>query len=465
MSVLDQLPPEYARDLSEPIRAAIAASGRKLVALDDDPTGVQTVHDTAVLARWEVADLAADLRDPRPVCFVLTNSRSLPEPEAVAINQEVAANLLAASGRTGVEFAIASRSDSTLRGHYPAETDALAAAIGGVDGVLIVPAFFEGGRYTVGDIHWVRDGDRLVPAGDTEFARDATFGYVRSNLREWVAEKTGGRVPASEVGSISIEDVRHGGPDRVASILQGIGGGRPVVVNAATYRDLDVVVLGLLMAEASGKRFLCRTGAGFVRARAGLAERPLLSRADLLGPGAAMPLPGLVAVGSHVRRTSEQLAELFRLAAVAPIELNVRVVLDPSSRDGEVRRAQKAADAALDRGLTPVVATSRAVTASADRGTQLNVGRAVSAALVQVVAGVRHRPGWIVGKGGITSSDVGTQALGARRAIVLGQVRPGIPVWRLGPETRYPGLPYVVFPGNVGGTQTLAEVVSLLHGG
>jgi uncharacterized protein YgbK (DUF1537 family) len=54
--------------------------------------------------------------------------------------------------------------------------------------------------------------------------------------------------------------------------------------------------------------------------------------------------------------------------------------------------------------------------------------------------------------------------LGVKRAMVLGQILPGIPVWELGPETKFPGLPYVVFPGNVGGPDALKEVVRKLKG-
>jgi uncharacterized protein YgbK (DUF1537 family) len=462
-SILDNLPPEYPDDgIGERIRDAIAASGRTVVALDDDPTGVQTVADTAVLARWSEAEMAAELRQAKPVFFVLTNSRSLPADGATRLNREVVGNLVAASRATGVGVAVASRSDSTLRGHFPAETDAIAAVLGGVDGVLIVPAFFEGGRYTVGDVHWVRDGERFVPAAETEFARDATFGYAHSNLKEWVEEKTGGRVRAGDVASLSIDEIRGGGPERVASLLGQVEGGQPVVVNAASYRDLDVVVLGLVQAEAAGKRFVYRTAASFVRARAGLSERPLLTRAELVGADAPSGLPGLVVVGSHVKRTGEQLARLLTLPDVVGIELSVPAILAGTAERGEaITRTQAEASAALRNGQVPVVATSREV---ATGGDQLDVGRAVSAALVEVVRGVDGRPGFVVGKGGITSSDVGTEALGARRAIVLGQIRPGIPVWRLGPETRFPGLAYVVFPGNVGGPDTLAEVVTLLRG-
>ncbi|MEA2524322.1 MAG: hypothetical protein QOF73_1549, partial [Thermomicrobiales bacterium] len=465
VTLLDALPPEYPGDLERHVRDAVATSSRKVVALDDDPTGVQTVHDTAVLARWSVADLVAELQRPNPVFFILTNSRSLPTSEAVALNAEIVGNLAAASRETGIGFAVASRSDSTLRGHFPAETDAIATAIGGMDGVLLCPAFFEGGRYTIDDIHYVHDGDRLVPAAESEFARDATFGYAHSNLREWVEEKTGGRVRAGDVVSLPLAEIRTGGPNRIAELLLAVEGGQPVVVNAASYADLSVVALGLLRAEAAGKRFVYRTGASFVRARVGMPARPLLTRAELLGANAPPYLPGLIVVGSHVRRSGEQLARLLELPRTAGIEVGVPELLaSEAAREREVERALREAETALRSGVTPVIYTSRKVEIAIG-GDQLAVSRTVSAALVTIAGGVEGRPGFVVGKGGITSSDVGTQALGARRAVVLGQIRPGVPVWRLGPETRFPELPYVVFPGNVGGPETLAEVVAELRGG
>ena len=198
--------------LEAQVRAAVRASGRKLVALDDDPTGVQTVANVAVLARWEVVDLATELQGEAPLFFILTNSRSLSAPDASALNREIAANLVAASRETKISFAIASRSDSTLRGHFPAETDAIAAELGGVDGVLLCPAFFEGGRVTINDVHYLRDGERLIPVNETEFARDATFGYRHANLRQWVEEKTNGRIPADAVRSLSLDDLQTASP-------------------------------------------------------------------------------------------------------------------------------------------------------------------------------------------------------------------------------------------------------------
>lgn len=469
----EAVPPAVeAADLEARVLDAVAASGRKVVALDDDPTGVQTVHDVAVLAGWDPETLASELRRPEPLFFVLTNSRSLPESQASELNREIAANLLAASQETGVPFVVASRSDSTLRGHFPAETEALAEAIGDIDGVLVCPAFFEVGRVTAADVHFLRDGERLIPVSETEFARDATFGYLARSLPAWVAEKSRGQVASDEVASLSLETIRLGGPDAVASQLREISGGRYVVVNAVDCPDLWVVVLGLLRVEAEGKRFLYRTGASFVRARAGIRPRPLLSRGDLMGMQALRPARGLVVVGSHVRRSSEQLERLLGAGELEPLggghvvgmEVSVPAVVQ-GDLDGqrEVERVTRSADEALFSGKTPVIYTSRNVLrTTADD--ELAVARRVSDALVAIVQGLRAQPDFIVGKGGITSSDVGTRGLEARRAVVLGQIRPGVPVWRLGPESRFPGLPYVVFPGNVGGPETLAEIVFELIG-
>jgi uncharacterized protein YgbK (DUF1537 family) len=448
--------------LEEHVRAAVAESGRKIVALDDDPTGVQTVHDVAVLAGWDRNVLADELQRPEALFFVLTNSRSLPRDRAASLNQEIAANLIAANGETGVAFALVSRSDSTLRGHFPAETDALASALGGVDGVLICPAFFEGGRMTAGDVHLVREGDRLVPAAETEFARDTTFGYRARSLPDWIAEKTGGRVPATDVASLSLRDIRVGGVDRVAELLCGVQNGQPVVVNALGYPDLWTVVLGLLRAEERGKRFLYRSGASFVRARAGIGDQPLLTRGDLLGRNAPSPARGVMVVGSHVRRSTEQLERLLALPSAVGMEVRVAELLgDAGTRSGEVARLRQQMNDALAQRLSPVVFTSRSLLRP-EGGDELEIARTVSDALVRIVQGLEVVPDFVIGKGGITSSDVGTRGLGARRARVLGQVRPGVPVWRLGPESRFPGMPYVVFPGNVGSPETLVEIVAEL---
>jgi uncharacterized protein YgbK (DUF1537 family) len=465
-----RLPPEWPSDPLPQIRELLDRSGRTLGVLDDDPTGPQTVHGALVVTDWSESALAEALAEERRFFYILTNTRSLPEREAASRAAEAARNLARAGRSVGRGVVVGIRGDSTLRGHHPAETwavrDALEAEVGlPFDGELIAPFFLEGGRVTVGDVHYVLEGERFVPAGQTEFARDTAFGFHASRLPDWAAEKTGGRVKATDVVSVSIEDVRLGGPERVAQLLSEVANRRTVVVNAASYRDLEVFVLGLLRAEAAGKRFLYRTAASFVRVRAGLAGRPLLTFEELYPGGHLTSHGGLTVVGSHVRRSTEQLeAALAALPDLVGVELQVGRILDEGSRASEISDAVAAASGALEAGRGVVLFTSREVATSGEREADLRLSQRVSAALVDVVRNLQATPRYLIAKGGITSSDLATEALGVRRAEVPGQVAPGVPCWILGSTSRYPGIPYVIFPGNVGSRETLAEVIRQLRG-
>ncbi len=457
--VLASLPPEWPEDLSPAIRAEFAAAGRKLVVLDDDPTGTQTVHDIPVLTVWDVPALTDELLDPAPACYILTNSRSLKVSEACALVKDVMQNLLRAAAATGKPIRVFSRSDSTLRGHFPEETDAIAEGLGTTaDALLLVPCFFDGGRYTLDDVHYVLEGDQLVPAGETEFARDPAFGYKASDLRQWVVEKSRGRIPATQVRSLELEAIRGGGPDYVFQALSA--GPRPSVwiVNAAAVSDLQVVALGMLRAERSGLRILCRTAASFVPVSCGMPPAPLLEPHDFPPELGA----GLVVVGSFVPRTSRQLAALLEAGGLRSMEVSVAELLDGSRRDTLIRRAAAFATESLKGGYDTVLYTTRTLVTGSDREDSIALQRKISRGLCSIVRALETRPRFLVAKGGITASDLATEALGVKRALVLGQIYPGVPVWKLGPESRYPGIPYVVFPGNVGGDSTLLETVEKL---
>jgi uncharacterized protein YgbK (DUF1537 family) len=436
-----------------------AAPPAKIVVLDDDPTGTQTVHGIPVLTEWSVPSLVAELAASGPCFYILTNSRAFSATRAGALAREIGRNLRDAGKECGRSFRVVSRSDSTLRGHYPAETDALAAALGGgFDATLIIPAFFDGGRVTINDIHYVVGPGGRVPAGETEFARDATFGYRASNLREWVEEKTAGRVKAEEVVSVSLDDLRGDRAGLVARLV-ALTGGAVAIVNAAEPGDLQALVEALGIVEAAGKRFLFRTAASFVAAYAGIVARPLLRAEEIAPPGKGS---GLVIVGSYVGKTSRQLENLWRSPGVSAVELVVEKLLVPASRAGEVAAAAQKVATLLGQGANVALFTSRKLVTGSNAGENLAIGEAVSRSLVEIVSTLRTRPRWLVAKGGITSSDVATTALGVRRALILGQALPGVPVWLLGPETRWPGLAYVVFPGNVGDDDALGHLVSRL---
>ncbi len=449
------------------VRAASEALGSRLVVLDDDPTGTQSVSDLPVLTAWEVEDFAAVFATDAPAVYVLTNARSLGEADARERNRSVAAHALAAASAAGLDLEFVSRGDSTLRGHFPLETDTLAEAVveaGGapIDGVLIVPAFPDAGRVTIGGVHYMREGDELRPIGETEFARDATFGYASSALADWVAEKSGGRHPAASVIVVDLAVVRAGA-EAIADRIQDAENRTPIVCDVVDENDLRLLSLGLIETRRRGKSLLSRVGPPFVRARIGAEQRAPLTASEAF-PDGGPERGGLIVVGSHVAVTTRQLA---RLRSAHPdltdIEIDVARVLDPAGADDYLRQTAADIAAALDDGDV-VVSTTRTVTVAADADASLEIARTVSSAVVRIVQDVvaETRPRFVVAKGGITSSDVAARGLSMRRATVLGPMLPGIiSLWEPadGPAV---GVPYVVFAGNVGDDDALAHVVTTL---
>ena len=432
--------------------------------LDDDPTGSQAVHGVTVVLPSE-PDFADVLADPDACCFVLTNTRSMSEPDAVALTHDVATRLFRLE-LDGEPLDVVSRGDSTLRGHVLAEVRAIDAArrevLGsGFDGMLLVPAFFEAGRYTAGDIHYATVGGVPIPVGETEFARDASFGYTSSDLRDFVVEKSAGAIPRGRVLSVGLHDIRSGGVERVAEILRGARELMPIVVNADGYDDLDVVERALRLVGAEGLRFVSRSGPSFVRALIGSGESPALTAADV----APRPGHGLVVVGSHVAQTARQLARLTERFPLTHVELDVPTLLgDASGRT--VAEAAARVRAALPREDV-LLTTSRSLVRDADPSRSLEIAAAVSDAVVAIVReALAAHPSWVLAKGGITSHDVAVRGLGLQRATVLGQFFPGmVSALRIdaADDEAALGIRYVVFAGNVGDDDALADVVARLR--
>jgi uncharacterized protein YgbK (DUF1537 family) len=296
-----------------------------------------------------------------------------------------------------------------------------------------------------------------VPVAETEFAEDPVFAYRDSDLRAWAARRMG--IARDEVASIALDELRRGGEAHVAARLADLRDGRVVVLDAVTQADLELAALGIAAAERDGRRFVCRTGPSFVAARAG---RALPAPLDGI---ATEPGHGLVVVGSHTALTTRQLERAVDRHGLATVELAVDAVTDPARRGAELERAVAQASAALgDRDMA--LATSRTLAQAATPTASVELKAAIASAVVEVVERVvaATPPAFVVAKGGITANDLATKALGAGRATVLGQLFPGqVSVWRLH-DVRCAPLPYVVFPGNVGDDEALADAVARLKG-
>lgn len=459
-------PPAYAQaeKLLADARKGFAC---KWVVLDDDPTGTQTVNHVSVYTDWSVESLRQGFEENRPLFFVLTNSRGMTEKETKKIHAEIAERIVKISKEMGISFQIISRGDSTLRGHYPTETEVLQTVVEKetdipFDGEILCPFFPQGGRYTLNDIHYVATEGMLIPAAETEFARDKTFGYKNSNLGLWVEEKTRGRFPAEEQISVSLSELRAGDAEGIAEKLKRVSGFRKVFVNALRYEDLEVFAAALFLALKAGKHFLYRTAAAFPEVMGDIKKAPLLTAKDLQDTGNIHG--GLIVVGSHVKKTTEQLEQLLALKEVWGIPFASSLVLDEEAFKQEQDRVQNELKAHLMAGETVAVYTDRKLMLpeTGDPEEALKLSLKISDAVTDFVRNLQVRPRFMIAKGGITSSDIGVKGLGIKRAEVAGQLLPGIPVWRTGRESRFPGLPYVIFPGNVGNADSLKTAAEIL---
>ncbi len=468
IGILGEIPPVDEREVDRELENLRVRLNKKIVVLDDDPTGVQTVHGVSVYTDWKEESIREGFQEPGSMFFILTNSRGMTVPQTTAAHREIARTLVRISVETGREFILISRSDSTLRGHYPLETETLRQEIEQAagtcfDGEILIPFFLEGGRFTLGNIHYVKEGNQLTPAGLTEFAKDRSFGYNASHLGQWCEEKTKGMFRAEDMTYISLEDLRGRRIDAIVRQLGSVTGFRKVIVNAVDYADVKVFITAFLISLQSGKRFMFRSAAAVPKVLGGISSIPLLTREDLVAPQNLNG--GMILVGSHVNKTSRQLEELRNSKApLLFMEFNQHLVLKPDGLESEVRRIAQAGEEEIRKGRTIVVYTRRERfdLESDNPDLQLEVSTRISDALTSLVGSLTVRPSFIITKGGITSSDVGTKALKVRRAKVMGQISPGIPVWMTGDESRFPGMPLIIFPGNVGGIGTLREIVELL---
>jgi uncharacterized protein YgbK (DUF1537 family) len=430
----------------------------KIIAIDDDPTGSQTVHGCLLLTRWDVGTLTTALRDPAPLFFVLSNTRGMDAERAAAVTREICVNLrlaladLAATG-TPVQPVLVSRSDSTLRGHYPVETDVIAAELGPFDAHFLVPAFFEGGRVTRDGTHYLLVDDRPVPVHETEFAKDSVFGFSTAFLPDYVAEKTGGRIGAGDVERFTLAELR-GDLEPLEQRLAALAGNACCVVDAERQSDLDQFAAAVLAAAGQGRRFLFRSAASLLTSLAALPPQPV-APADM-GRFARGGRPGVVLMGSHVGKSTRQLEHLTTNADILPLEIDLDRLADADALIADLIGAVETAQGA---GRGAVLYTSRGEYRFPSKAERLAFGERVSSLLVDIV---RHLPadiGFLISKGGITSNDTLSKGLVLTTARVLGQVRAGCSVVRCPADhPRFPDLPVVIFPGNVGGDDALTEV-------
>ena len=467
ISIFDKYPSVDEKEVDILLQNEIKENKKKIVVLDDDPTGVQTVHDISVYTGWDEDSIRQGFKEENNLFYILTNSRGLTRQQTTQIHHEIAQTVSKIAKECGIDYLFISRSDSTLRGHYPLETIILKEEYEKntgrkIDGEILCPFFAEGGRYTIEDVHYVRYGNDLIPANETEFAKDKTFGYTAATMPLYIEEKTSGEYIAEDVVTISLQDLRALNYDSITQKLLSVKDFNKIIVNAIDYIDIKIFCIALFKAMKQGKNFIFRSAAGLVKIMGGVSDMPLLSREQMIKKD--NPNGGIIVVGSHTEKTTRQLEALKQLPQIDFIELDVSLVKDEALFEKEIERCLKEEEKILSNKRSVCIYTSRTLI-SADTGNKeddLTLSVKISDAVQSLVGKCTITPSFVIAKGGITSSDIGIKALKVKKANVLGQIKPGIPVWQTGEESLFPDTPYVIFPGNVGDDETLKEAAEIL---
>ena len=359
---------------------------------------------------------------------------------------------------------VVSRGDSTLRGHFPLEVEAIQAELGPFDATLLVPAFLPGGRTTRGGVHYLHG----QPVHTTDFARDRLFGFSSSFLPEWVAEKTRGAISADAVERLDLAEL-----DGSAAVLQdrlaGFSAQRLVAVDAERPEQLAALGEAVWRSE---RRLLFQSAASLINGLVPLPPQPLdpAGLAALRRCGAsAERLPVLVVVGSHVPLADQQLEQLLQEPACEGVEIPVAKlarVLDGPAAPELIRSLERSwfdqLQAVLDQGRTPVLFSSRGELVCASAQERRLFGLALAALMARLAAALAPQLGLIISKGGITTHTLLADGLGLDWVELQGQLLPGLSVVLTPADARVPGLPVITFPGNLGDASSLREAWRLM---
>ncbi|MGD0455567.1 MAG: four-carbon acid sugar kinase family protein [Solirubrobacteraceae bacterium] len=420
-----------------------------LIVLDDDPTGAQAQAGVPVALEWGAELLAAVAETKPPAVHLLTNTRALSADRARVVTGEAAAAAAAAFPDSRIVL----RGDSTLRAHLLPEYVGLRDAVfpGRTPVLMLVPALPAAGRVTEGGVHYLeRDGER-TSLERTEYARDPDFAYASARLLDWAQERSAGFFPASAGRELRIEELRSDGAAAVSGALVELSERRsPAVlaVDSTEDADLELVAAGLREAERAGADVAVRSAPAFVGILSG-------AGADRYQPLPSAGSAVLVLCGSHVPRSTRQLETLVLQRPESVVWVRPERLANGRGEQ-EIAAAAAAAADRLQRGGLAVVATSRAVLDSDDR---LQAGAAIASGLAAILARVREHADVVVSKGGITSAVNLREGLESGLAEVLGPLRDGISLWSVDTPERK-GMPFIVFPGNVGGDDDLADLVA-----
>ena len=445
----------------------------KIIIIDDDPTGSQTVNDCNLILRWDYETLLKGLKDSSNLLFILANTRSLSKEDVKIRLKEICSALREIMNNSSFaeeDFVLISRGDSTLRGHNFVEPDIINELLGPFDATFYIPAFIEGNRTTVNGNHFVDN----IPINETIFSKDKIFGFNTSNIKELICEQSNYQLDFNNIENIFIKDfeaLETNQPSKLFMQIEKLKNNKKVIVDIIDYSQLDKfssIVRSLL----KKKKFLFRSAASFISSLSNVkrTQKDHIYFSQLRRKNNSdKAMKGLIVVGSYVELTTRQLNKVLEISLCKPIEINVFKLYeffkigDNLNLNSLKKLIMNAIRQNLIRESIPVLYTSRKTIFPTDKNDLIQFQLFLSAFIAEIVSAIKNEIGYLISKGGITTNTIISEGLEADSVYLEGQILPGISLVTFNLLKQKGKLPIVTFPGNIGNKMSLVKALEILE--
>ena len=446
----------------------------KIVIIDDDPTGSQTVNSCNLILKWDYETLLKSLKGSSNLLFILANTRSLSENDAKIRLKEICSSLKKIMNNSlfaEEQFVLISRGDSTLRGHNYLEPFMINELLGPFDATFYIPAFIEGNRTTVNGNHFVSN----IPISKTIFSKDKIFGFSTSNVKELIYEQSDRQLNFNNIENIYIKDfeVLEGTQtNKLYNYIEKLKNNKKVIVDIIDYSQLDKfsrVIKSLL----NKKKFLFRSAASFISSLSNVKRNKkdniYFSQLRRKNNNDKI-MKGLLVVGSYVELSTLQLNKVLEISVCKPIEINVLKLYDFFKLEDNLRQINSlkklilnAIRQNLSQEFIPVLYTSREIVSLGDNNDLIQFQLFLSAFISEIVSVIKNEIGYLISKGGITTNSIISEGLEAESVYLEGQILPGISLVTFNLLEQKGKLPIVTFPGNIGNQMSLVKALEILE--
>ena len=446
----------------------------KIIIIDDDPTGSQTVNDCNLILRWDYETLFKGLKDCSNFLFILANTRALAEKDVKKRLDQICSSLNRVMNNSlfsEEDFVIISRGDSTLRGHNFIEPLIINQLLGPFDATFYIPAFIECNRITVDGHHFVDN----VPVHKTIFAKDKIFGFNTSNIKELIYEQSHRQININHIEHINIRDFElldQNQPSNLYMYIKQLENNKRVIVDINDYSQLDnfsKIIKSLL----KRKKFLFRTAASFISSISNFEfnQKDSIYFSQLRRKNNNDQfMKGLIVVGSCVELTNLQLNKVLEISVCKPIEINALKLYELFKFEDNCQKINSKKKLILNsirfnlsQNFIPILYTSREIVSFKNENNLIRFQHFLSVFISEIVAAIKNEIGYLISKGGITTNTILSHGLEADSVFLEGQILPGISLVTFDLLKQKGKLPIVTFPGNMGNHMSLVKAIEILE--